>query len=171
MAFMAEVCRFYISYLLFAAALAKLVDLAAFRHSLQQWFNISRRQSGILSVLLVVVEACISFSLLLQLQPQFWLWIALLLFVCFSLLIFRVLVQGQRVQCSCFGGRSDRPLMWHDLVRNLLIIIMILVALNGGAVNSAGGSVLLAATCAVLILPLTLHLYEIWTLLMPKAKY
>lgn len=53
---------------------------------------------------------------------------ALVMLVSFTAIIVRQLLRGKRPPCACFGRGSTRPIGWSNVVRNMVLIILILVA-------------------------------------------
>jgi uncharacterized membrane protein YphA (DoxX/SURF4 family) len=54
--------------------------------------------------------------------------LAIGLLVAFSVLIARQLVDGRHPPCACFGAWSTRPLSESHLVRNVVLIVVALIA-------------------------------------------
>jgi hypothetical protein len=50
------------------------------------------------------------------------------LLVSFTALLVTRLVKGERPACACFGSWSARPLGWRHLVRNLVLIVLSILA-------------------------------------------
>jgi len=57
---------------------------------------------------------------------------ALLLFVVFTVVIVRRLMDGSRPPCGCFGSRSQRPLGAYHVVRNLVFLALAVVTVIWG---------------------------------------
>lgn len=55
-------------------------------------------------------------------------WAAAVLLAVFTGAVVRALAQGRRPPCACFGGLSSRPIGPGTVVRNLVLIVLALVA-------------------------------------------
>lgn len=171
MAFIAEICRYYLILILVIAAIQKAVYFTDFRKSLSQWFTLPLKTLSALAFLMVLTEFTLAIGLISQQMLPVWLTGCLILFSLFTLLMLIVLIQGRRVKCSCFGPASDRPLMWHDLIRNVIIIACTVVSFTSLNTFIAGSYQELATACAAALLPITLHLYELINLIQAKKSY
>ena len=56
--------------------------------------------------------------------------VALVLLLTFTLLIVRRLAQGRHPPCACFGAWSAAPIGWSNVVRNLALMALALLALS-----------------------------------------
>ncbi|MGD9998079.1 MAG: MauE/DoxX family redox-associated membrane protein [Ilumatobacteraceae bacterium] len=54
--------------------------------------------------------------------------VALVTLATFTALLARTLRQGRRPPCACFGAWSARPLGWHHVVRNGVLMALAVVA-------------------------------------------
>jgi MFS superfamily sulfate permease-like transporter len=54
---------------------------------------------------------------------------ALVLFASFTVLIVLRILDGSRPPCSCFGSRSKRPIGARDVARNVLLMVLTVVAM------------------------------------------
>lgn len=171
MAFVAEICRYYLILILVIAAIQKTIYFTDFKQSLSQWFTLPLKAVSTLAFTVVLTEFTLAIGLISQQMLPIWLTGCLILFSLFTLLMLNVLIQGRRVKCSCFGPASDRPLMWHDLLRNVVIIACTLVSFTSLNSFIAGRYQVLATACAAALLPLTLHLYELSKLIQAKKSY
>ena len=68
------------------------------------------------------VELGLGALLLVQVQRHVVAWLAVLLFVVFSVLLVLRLAQGGRPPCACFGSLSSKPIGSGHLLRNALFI-------------------------------------------------
>lgn len=171
MAFIAEVSRYFLAFILALAVVQKTINFDDFKHNLTNWFNCTQNTAKAIAVFILLAESTILIGLISQWMLPIWLTGCLMLFSLFTLQILIVLLQGRRVNCSCFGPQNDRPLMWHDLMRNLIIIVFSVLSLTSlnAAVNTSYP--LLAISCAAAILPITLHIYELANLIQAKKSY
>ncbi len=53
---------------------------------------------------------------------------SILLLISFTILLLVRLRDSERQPCSCFGATSRRPISWLDVLRNVLLITLLLVA-------------------------------------------
>ena len=56
--------------------------------------------------------------------------VALVLLLAFTALIVRRLAQGRHPPCACFGAWSAAPIGWSNVVRNLALMALALLALS-----------------------------------------
>lgn len=171
MAFIAEICRYYLILILVIAAIQKVIYFTDFKQSLSLWFTLPHKAVPTLAFLVVLTEFTLALGLISQRMLPIWLAGCLILFSLFTLMMFIVFIQGRRVKCSCFGSASDRPLMWHDLLRNMIIIACTVVSFTSLNTFIAGSYQVLATACAAAFLPITLHLYELINLIQVKKSY
>ena len=55
--------------------------------------------------------------------------VALFVLVAFTALIVRRLAQGQHPPCACFGTWSAKPLGWSHVARNVVLMVIAVVAM------------------------------------------
>ena len=75
-----------------------------------------------------VIELVVGAGLAVGLARRPLAWVAVALFVAFTVVIARVLAAGRRPVCACFGAWSRRPIGRGSLVRNVVLIALALVA-------------------------------------------
>ncbi len=71
----------------------------------------------------------------LSVVPLFLPWsaaAAIVMLVAFTVVIVRRLLDGTRPPCACFGSRSNRPLSGRDVVRNLVLLVLAVLAAVAG---------------------------------------
>ena len=54
--------------------------------------------------------------------------LAAVLLTAFTALLVRLLLDGRRPPCNCFGSLSRRPIGWGSVVRNLVLLALAVVA-------------------------------------------
>ena len=54
--------------------------------------------------------------------------LAAVLLTAFTALLVRLLLDGRRPPCDCFGSLSRRPIGWGSVVRNLVLLALAVVA-------------------------------------------
>jgi hypothetical protein len=69
-----------------------------------------------------LVELATGALLAAQVQRHVVAWVAVALFVAFTLLLARLLARGERPPCACFGSWSVQPISGRHVVRNLLFV-------------------------------------------------
>lgn len=74
------------------------------------------------------IELLIGIPLLVQVKRPWPAVAAVALFVVFTVVIGRRLLDGSRPPCACFGSRSTRPLGAYHVTRNLGFIALAVVA-------------------------------------------
>lgn len=75
------------------------------------------------------IEICIGAVLAVQIARRPAAAAAFVMLVVFTVLIVRMLAQGRRPPCACFGAWSAKPLGAGHVVRNAALIVMALIAL------------------------------------------
>lgn len=78
------------------------------------------------------VELLIGVPLLFQVLQPWPAAAAVALFVVFTIVIVRRILDGSRPPCACFGSRSKRPLGPYHVVRNMGFIALGLIAATAG---------------------------------------
>lgn len=150
-AYLAEIIRFFIAFLLVCAAIGKLRTLAAFAHNLVESFGVKRQAAAMLAPAVIALEALLAGLILAGGGiGRIGIAAALVLFVVLTALVgYRYVVEGS-VKCSCFG-ESERPVSGYDLLRNGLVIASIgaCLAFSGGAAFGRKESVLAAALALI----------------------
>ena len=164
-AYLAELCRLYVSITLAAAALGKATDVPMFGATIRQLSGFPSRMANLVACFVIGIEAAISASLLLGGDwARFGMAAAVVLISIFSAVIVRALAKGERVTCNCFGSRGQRMSV-HDLARNGF-----LVAAGGFYLLKEPGSLTLAAAgslsgIALILFLISSHLREISSLI------
>jgi uncharacterized membrane protein YphA (DoxX/SURF4 family) len=81
-----------------------------------------------LAQLVPFVELVIGVALLVPALRPWPAIAAAALFVVFTVVVLRRILDGSRPPCACFGARSKRPLGTYHVVRNAVFIALALVA-------------------------------------------
>ncbi len=164
--YVAEACRFYILFVLIAAAAGKLAAMADFRDTIAALIPLSA--PGVRAVAVAIAGAEALTAVLLAAGGS-WaragMAAALMLFILFTAAILVALVQGRTVQCRCFGGRGH-VISIHDLARNGVLMAACGLYLRYGAPGApidAAGWLLLSGIAVILFL-VTTNLDEIASL-------
>lgn len=156
MEFMATVARFAVAFVFLAAGSTKLADLARFRVGLAGFEVLPRRLIRPAAAMLAATEVLVAAAWLLGLAlvPVGVLLLGLL--TAFTLAVVRVLVQGRRVTCGCFGDSSRSEITWRTVARNGFLLLMVLLVILQPAVPP--GETLLAAALIAALLVTTVGL-------------
>lgn len=105
------------------AALVKLARPAATRVSFDA---LGLPAAGVLALAVPVVEALCAVAVVLR--PAVGGWFALTLLVAFTGFVAKAIRSGTAAPCSCFGSSRSDPVSSTDIVRNVLLISLALVA-------------------------------------------
>lgn len=73
-------------------------------------------------------ELVLGAALVVDLAPPWTAIVAVGVLVVFTAVIFRRLVDGSRPPCACFGSRSTEPLGPRHLIRNLVLLVVAVIA-------------------------------------------
>ncbi len=122
-AFVAEILRFFLMWLLLAASIGKLQHYASFQTNLHLSFGLHPKFSQVFAPALILAELLVALSIAV-LSPYWGMLCALLMFICFTLVLAYKFVTESIVKCDCFG-ESKRSLSGYDLLRNGLVILAI----------------------------------------------
>ncbi|NKX86990.1 peroxiredoxin family protein [Nocardia coubleae] len=87
-------------------------------------FGIHIRWAPAVAIGLPVVEGSVAAGILLPWTAGFAGAVALLLLVCFTAAIVRLLLRGEHPNCSCFGAVNAEPIGPAPLVRNALLVAL-----------------------------------------------
>jgi hypothetical protein len=162
--FVAEVLRYFIGFLMLAAATGKLRTFADFRANLAASFGMSAALSSMLAPAIVVAECAVS-VLVLSAFSRSGMLASLLMLCAFTAVISYKFFTQAVVKCSCFG-EAGRSVSGFDLLRNLLVILSIAVYLliAAGAGLPLQMAVLAAALASILCV-MAIEFHDIVTML------
>ncbi|MES2323851.1 MAG: MauE/DoxX family redox-associated membrane protein [Pseudomonadota bacterium] len=134
--FVGEILRFFVGFLLLAAAAGKLRAAAGFRLNLETSFGMPAARARMVAPMLIGAEVLVA-AMVLGPWNQAGMLAALLMFAAFTLVVTHRFFTQPTVRCSCFG-ETGRPLSGYDLLRNLLVIgaIAAFLAVAPGAAAS-----------------------------------
>ncbi len=120
--YISELSRFFIFFTLLMAALGKSNTFDQFKQNLVESFKVAQRWSGTFAVIIISVEWLLAILILLDgFLANIAMFVAMLLFIIFTLIIAVVLVQDKIISCNCFG-QKDSKITAFDLLRNALLI-------------------------------------------------
>ena len=142
--YFAEWCRVYVLVVLLAAAWSKTFGFMRFRSALVEAFPVLalRGSVGATVVAAGIVLGEFSAALLMLLGgvlSRIGLALALCLLLSLTTVVILSFAQGRAIRCSCFG-ESDRRISKHDLLRNLLFVMIATAGLLGASFNEAPGT-------------------------------
>ena len=121
-----EWCAAFIGAVLIFSATQKLTDWRG-------WITQSAQLGVPRSVATVVapLEGLVGVALVSQLWSRLVLVVSLAMLLAFTTLIVSLLARGRRPACACFGAARSRPISWWTVVRNLVFIMVNVIALLG----------------------------------------
>ncbi|GAA0547308.1 hypothetical protein GCM10009098_13610 [Rheinheimera aquimaris] len=168
--FLAELLRFYLGFILLAAAWGKSRTYTYFLSQLTESFLIPPAVSRAIAPCILLLEWVLALGILL-LNSRWAIAVAAVLFTLFSLVLLQRYVSAGAVKCSCFG-ETDRPVTDYDLMRNGWLIAVFLGCfwLNDTAFRIATPLQLLAAGLAVLVALITVNFSDIMLQLFDTAE-
>lgn len=168
--FLAEVIRFYLGFILFAAAWGKCRTYSYFKQQLTESFRIPAVYSRLLAPGVLVLEWGLSL-IILATGHKVAIIVAGGLFSLLSVvLLYRYFATGM-IKCSCFGEK-ERPVTDYDLLRNGLVIMafMAFFCLDNPASEMAVQWLFFSASLAVLLVLITINLSDIMLQLIDMAE-
>ena len=125
-----------------------------------------------LAVTVPVVEAVLALSLVVV--PEFAGWVAVALLAAFSAVLARAVVTRSSAPCACFGSSGSEPVSSTELVRNVLLAALAVIASGraGGVVPSLPALVLTTTAfalgrVALGLLDLRRHVGNVWSTPLP----
>jgi len=86
--------------------------------------NVSRP----MAIVVPYVEIVVGALLVTQLFTPWPAVVALVMLVTFTVVIVRRIRDGSRPPCACFGSKSRRPLGAYHVIRNLMFVVLAVVA-------------------------------------------
>ncbi|MEV6274683.1 MauE/DoxX family redox-associated membrane protein [Nocardia sp. NPDC051832] len=116
------------------AAWGKLADRVGARQAVVD-FGVPVRWGPAVAWGLPVVEAGLAVGLLVQWTAAAAAVLAMLVLGVFTAAMARLLAQGKRPACSCFGASSTAPIGRRTLVRNAVLLLLSLLAAAGSMVS------------------------------------
>ena len=123
---LSEWCAAFVGAVFIFSSTQKLIDRRGWVAQADQ-LGVSRSIASIVALL----EGLVGVILIAQICSVVALLSSLILLVAFTLLIVSLLARGLRPPCACFGAARTRPISWWTVVRNVVFIVINLVALLG----------------------------------------
>ncbi|MDY7099682.1 MAG: MauE/DoxX family redox-associated membrane protein [Actinomycetota bacterium] len=123
----ATIAAFVLAAVLAASAGAKLADRPA---TAQAFASLGVPAPGPAALAVPVVELAVAVTLVAA--PAAGGFAALAVLVCFTLFLVDRIRSGTTAPCRCFGGLRTEAVGRIDIVRNVVLMVLALVALLGG---------------------------------------
>ena len=132
--------RLTLGGLLLLAAITKLTDRAAFQTAVAEYKLLPHTLERPFAAALPVVELTLGMLLLAGLGTAIAAWVAVPVFLSFSIAIGVNMARGRELDCHCFGSVQSEPIGWPALIRSsTLVVASLIVALGArafGAIDS-----------------------------------
>ncbi|MGH9668277.1 MAG: MauE/DoxX family redox-associated membrane protein, partial [Bryobacteraceae bacterium] len=116
------------------AGTAKALNISCFRLSLATYEFVKRKQLiDVIAFLLIPIEICTGFSLLISRFLPWSIWSAVVLLLAFTIWVTVAVIAGRRnINCGCLTVGRNKSVGWHVCVRNLGMICLVLPSnMNG----------------------------------------
>jgi uncharacterized membrane protein YphA (DoxX/SURF4 family) len=117
----ALVARVLVGVVLVVAGFAKVRAAKDFASATRQFRILPGPLVSPVSRVLPVVELGAGLGILSGAAPAFFGWLAVGLFLLFTLAIIVVLARGDLLRCSCFGALAGERLTWLSVARNVVL--------------------------------------------------
>ena len=126
--------RLTLGGLLLLAAITKLTDRAAFQTAVAEYKLLPHTLERPFAAALPVVELTLGVLLLAGLGTAIAAWVAVPVFLSFSIAIGVNMARGRELDCHCFGSVQSEPIGWPALIRSsTLVVASLIVALGASA--------------------------------------
>ena len=126
--------RLTLGGLLLLAAITKLTDRAAFQTAVAEYKLLPHTLERPFAAALPVVELTLGVLLLAGLGTAIAAWVAVPVFLTFSIAIGVNMARGRELDCHCFGSVQSEPIGWPALIRSsALVVASLIVALGASA--------------------------------------
>ncbi len=120
--YISEICRLYVFVLLIVAAWGKSNTFNLFQQNLMDSFHIPKKFSKFVALTIIGLEWLLAIFLLANSSwTKLSMLLTLILFITFTATIGILLIKDKVINCNCFG-RTNRPISFYDLFRNLILI-------------------------------------------------
>jgi hypothetical protein len=123
---LSEWCAAFVGAVFIFSSTQKLIDRRGWVAQAAQ-VGVPRSIASIVAPL----EGLVGVALVAQIWPVVALVASLTLLVAFTLLLVSLLARGLRPPCACFGAARTRPISWWTVARNVVFVVINLVALLG----------------------------------------
>ncbi len=116
-------CGWWLAAILVWVAISKVRDPAATRRS---FTALGLRSPEVVALAVPVAEVVVAVALVLW--PPFGGGAAIVLLAAFTVVLARVVISGAPVPCACFGATATSPVGWLDVVRNVGLLMLAVLA-------------------------------------------
>ncbi len=120
---MSTVCAIFLAGVFALAALAKLRDRAGTRDG---FVDLGLPLADFLAWAVPLLEVVV--AALLILAPGWGGVAAFALLLAFTVVLITTISSGRLVACRCFGGTTDEPVSWGQVVRNVWLLSLAVLA-------------------------------------------
>ena len=135
--------RLTLGGLLVLAAVTKLTDRAAFQAAVAEYQLLPHALERPFAFLLPIVELTLGVLLLAGLGTAAAAWVAVPVFMSFSIAIGVNMARGRDVDCHCFGSVQSEPIGWPALMRSSALVVASLIVALGASAFAAVDALLL----------------------------
>lgn len=166
-AYIGEICRFYVMLVLLAAAAGKLRNIRAFQNALETLTGVSRKWSGGATLSLITAEGLVGLLLLFGGETaRIGMMAAAALFLAFLGVISLALTRRSAAVCNCFGS-SPHTVSGVDLLRSIGLLTACAIYLGQfGEMNDIASIDIIAIFGVAMIAALlSIHMQDIKFLL------
>ncbi|MCH7699916.1 MAG: DoxX family membrane protein [Chloroflexi bacterium] len=125
--------RLTLGGLLVLAAITKLTDRAAFQAAVAEYQLLPHALERPFAAALPIVELTLGALLLAGLGTAIAAWVAVPVFLSFSIAIGVNMARGRELDCHCFGSVQSEPIGWPSLIRSSALIIAALIVASGAS--------------------------------------
>ena len=134
---MSTVCAIFLAGIFGFAAIVKLRDRAETRDG---FVDLGLPLPDFLAWAVPLLEVVV--AALLILAPGWGGVAAFALLLVFTVVLITTISSGRLVACRCFGGTSDEPVSWGQVVRNVWLLSLAAVASLATSLHHNSGSIM-----------------------------
>ena len=135
--------RLTLGGLLVLAAITKLTDRAAFQAAVAEYQLLPHALERPFAAALPAVELMLGALLLAGLGTAIAAWVAVPVFLSFSIAIGVNMARGRELDYHCFGSVQSEPIGWPSLIRSSALVIASLIVASGASAFGAVDALLL----------------------------
>ena len=152
---MSTVCAIFLAGMFALAAASKLRDRDGTRDG---FVNLGLPMPDVLAWAVPVLE--LGVGVLLILTPGWGGVAAFALLLAFTVVLVTTITSGRLVPCRCFGGTSDEPVSWAQVVRNVWLLALAAVASLAITLQYPSVAELVAALLVIGVGPIAIGLTD-----------
>ncbi len=135
--------RLTLGGLLVLAAITKLTDRSAFQTAVSEYKLLPHALERPFAAALPIVELTLGALLLAGLGTAIAAWVAVPVFLSFSIAIGVNMARGRDLDCHCFGSVQSEPIGWPSLIRSSALVVASLIVASGASAFGAVDALLL----------------------------